>query len=148
MTGTTNDLLAEVSTSIDAAPTSVWRALTDADHVSQWMFGTTLTTDWREGSPITWSGQWQGTTYEDKGTVLRAVEPRMLQFTHFSPLTGEPDVPENHHTVTIELTGDGPTEVRLTQDGNDDEQARDHAAANWRTALDALRVYAEQSEDV
>lgn len=148
MTGTTNHLLAEASTSIDAPPTTVWRALTDPDHVGQWMFGTTLTTDWREGSPITWSGEWQDTTYEDKGTVLRADEPRVLQFTHFSPLTGEPDVPENYHTVTIELTGDGPTEVRLTQDGNDDEQARNHAAANWRTALDALRTYVEQSEGV
>jgi uncharacterized protein YndB with AHSA1/START domain len=143
MTDAPDGIVAEATTTIAAPATDVWRALTDPDDVRQWMFGTTLATDWREGSPITWSGEWEGTAYEDKGMVLRVDEGRCLQFTHFSPLTGQPDVPENYHTVTIDLAGDDPTEVHLTQDGNDDEQARDHAADNWRMMLDGLRRHTE-----
>ena len=143
----TDDLIAEATTTIDAPATDVWRALTEPDDVRQWMFGTTLTTSWQEGSPITWSGEWQGTTYQDKGTVLRVDEGRLLQFTHFSPLTGLADTPENYHTVTIELSGGHTTALRLTQDGNDDAEARDHAAQNWRTAIDALKQHVEGRRD-
>src|SRR5205807_9908914 len=57
--------------------------------------------------PITWKGEWQGKTYEDKGTVL-AVEPnKLLRITHWSPMGGSEDKPENYHTVTYELAERG-----------------------------------------
>jgi hypothetical protein len=65
------------------------------------MFGT----DWKEGSPIVWQGEWQGKAYQDKGTILKIDQERVLQYSHFSPLSGQPDVPESYHTVTIELSG-------------------------------------------
>jgi len=44
---------------------------------------------------------------------------RILRYSHFSPLSGVPDRPENYHTVTIELSGDGDqTKVSLAQDNN------------------------------
>jgi hypothetical protein len=30
------------------------------------MFGTTVNSEWREGAPITWKGDWKGKAYEDK----------------------------------------------------------------------------------
>jgi uncharacterized protein YndB with AHSA1/START domain len=137
-------LLATAEASIDAPVSDVWGALIDPVLIKQYMFDTDVVTDWAEGGEIRWKGVWKGTPYEDKGTVLRVDEPHILAFTHFSPLTGEPDLPENYHTVTIELDEAGPsTEVTLTQDNNADEQARDHSEQNWALMLDSLRALLE-----
>ena len=81
----------------------------------------TLTTDWQVGSPITWQGEMNGKPYEDKGEVLEVDEPHRLSMTHYSPLMGQEDKPENYHTVTYTLTPtrDGRTTVTLEQDGNE-----------------------------
>jgi len=50
---------------VKAHQTDVWDALTDPEQVRSWMVGTTLTTDWQVGSPITWQGEMDGTPYED-----------------------------------------------------------------------------------
>src|SRR5688500_18463647 len=114
-----DDLTARASTRIAAPADRVWRALTDPAEVKKYFFGTDLETDWKPGSPITFSGEWQGRKYEDKGTVLEVERPRRLKYTHFSPLSGKPDKPENYHTITVELAPDeGGTHVTLAQDGN------------------------------
>ena len=85
--------------------------------------GTTVTTDWLEGSEIRWKGEWKGRAYEDKGTILAIVPFRRLVYTHFSPLSGQPDVLDSYHTVTIALVPDGQrTEVTLTQDNNSTDE--------------------------
>ena len=71
------------------------------------MFGADVVSDWREGSPIVWKGEWKGKPYEDKGVILRVQPNEKLEYTHYSPLTGAPDVPDSYHTVTVTLTGEG-----------------------------------------
>jgi uncharacterized protein YndB with AHSA1/START domain len=138
------NLLATATTLIDAPAGKVWDALVDPKAIKEYMFGTTVTTDWREGSPITWEGEWQGRAYEDKGVLLQVKPGRTLRYTHFSPLSGLPDTPENYHTVTIELgTEGGQTRVLLTQDHNTSEQARVHSQKNWETMLAALKKFIE-----
>jgi uncharacterized protein YndB with AHSA1/START domain len=123
----------------------VWDALVTPEAVKQYMFGTTVVSDWEEGSPITWSGEWQGRRYEDKGVVKRLEPGRTLQYTHFSPLMGLPDRPENYHTVTIELAEqDGHTRVALSQDNNSSAQAREHSEKNWAMMLASLKKYVEE----
>ena len=127
-----NDLMARASVAISAPVAKVWEALVDADAINQYMFGTNVVTDWREGSPILWRGEWQGKTYEDKGVILQLKPEQRLQYSHFSPLSGLPDKPENYHTVTIELSGEGSqTLVTLTQDNNATEEERKHSEKNW-----------------
>jgi uncharacterized protein YndB with AHSA1/START domain len=58
---------ASTSVDIDAAPEAVWHALTDPAAIARYMHGTAVETDWSEGSPVFWRGEWQGTRYEDKG---------------------------------------------------------------------------------
>jgi hypothetical protein len=41
--------------------------------------------------------------YEDKGKILRFEPRKSLQYSHFSPLSGLHDNPENYHIVTIDL---------------------------------------------
>ena len=89
-----NGLVATATTTIEATKETVWKALTDPDKVMAWFFGTDQRTNWRPGSPITWTGEWDGKPYEDKGEVLAVDEPNRFEVTHWSPLTGTPDVPE------------------------------------------------------
>src|SRR6476620_11837676 len=117
------------SVTIDAPRPRVWKALTDPGEVRQCMHGTNLATDWTVGSPITWSGEWKGKPYEDKGTVLDVQPERRLTYTHWSPMGGSEDKPENYHTVTCELSGEGAqTTLTLTQDNNPTQEAADQMA--------------------
>ncbi len=126
--------------SVDADPQTVWQALTEPDQISRWMAGTEVSSDWRVGSPITWRGEMDGRSYEDKGEILAVDEPTRLSMTHYSPLMGQADEPENYHTVTYDLApeGDG-TVVRLSQDGNESAEQAEQFSANWQSMLDALK---------
>ena len=137
-------LTATASTFIDAPPPAVYKALTDPADIKQYFFGTTVTSDWKKGSPITWKGEWQGRSYEDKGTILANEVNRKLEYTHFSPLGGKPDLPENYHTVTVELSPEAAgTRVTLSQDNNETEEAREHSTKNWETMLAGLKRHVE-----
>jgi uncharacterized protein YndB with AHSA1/START domain len=138
-------LIAKASISINAPTAKVWNALTNPEVIKQYMFGTTVISDWKEGSPIVWKGEWQGKTYEDKGVILKLKPERLIHYSHFSPLSGKPDLPENYHTVTIELMADeAGTTVSLSQDNNETEQAREHSEQNWKMMLDSLKKLLEK----
>jgi uncharacterized protein YndB with AHSA1/START domain len=111
------------------------------------MFGTKVDTDWTEGSPITWEGEWEGRQYQDKGTIHEVRPPQILEYSHFSPLTGLADEPENYHTVRIEVYEEGPgTKVTLIQDNNATAEARDHSEQNWQAMLDGLKTVVEEAK--
>jgi uncharacterized protein YndB with AHSA1/START domain len=138
-------LIANASTTINAPSAELWQALVTPAAIKEYMFGTTVTSDWVVGSPIIWKGEWQGRAYEDKGIILQVVPERVLEYSHFSPLAGVPDVPENYHIVTVELSPDGErTRVTLSQDNNPTEQAREHSEKNWGMMLAALKQFLER----
>ena len=137
-------LVAEASTTIAAPRAKVWKALTTPDTIKQYMFGTTVISDWREGSPIAWKGEWEGKPYEDKGVILRLEPERTLQYSHFSPLSGLPDAPDSYHTVTIELADQSSgTRVTLSQDNNATDKAQQHSQKNWQMMLEGLKKILE-----
>ena len=80
--------VAEAKVDIDAPPQEIWDALIEPDRVEQYMFGTRLRTDWEVGTPITWSGEWQGKSYRDKGEILEFEPEARLKYSHYSPLSG------------------------------------------------------------
>ncbi len=133
-------LIAKVSTAINAPLAKVWDGLTNPEIIKQYMFGTNVVSNWQAGDSIVWKGEWQGKSYEDKGKILKIEKERLLQYSHFSPLSGKPDVPENYHTVTIELSGGGSqTTVTLSQDNNATEEDREHSEENLQMMLDSLK---------
>jgi hypothetical protein len=58
-------IVAHTTTAIEAPITDVWDALVNPGTVKQYMFGTDVISDWKEGSSIVWRGEWQGKPYED-----------------------------------------------------------------------------------
>ncbi|KRB43239.1 MULTISPECIES: SRPBCC domain-containing protein [unclassified Terrabacter] len=139
--------IAEAEVIVAASPRAVWGALTDPEQVRSWMAGTTLTTDWEVGSPITWQGEMDGKSYEDKGEVLEVEEGHRLSMTHYSPLMGQEDRPENYHTVTYTLTPtrDGRTTLALEQDGNDSQEQADQFSQSWQGMLESLKSTVESA---
>ena len=143
------NLVANATTSIAASKSKVWQALVAPDAIKQYMFGADVESDWSEGSSITWKGEMKGKKYQDKGVILKINPEQILQYNHFSPLSGKPDKPENYHTVTINLSGSGnKTEVSLSQDNNADEKARKESEKNWGAMLADLKRYVEKSSSV
>jgi uncharacterized protein YndB with AHSA1/START domain len=140
------NLIAVASIDINASNADVWKALVDPEAIKQYMFGTNAVSNWKAGSPIVWRGEWQGKPYEDKGVILRFNPNHTLQYSHFSPLSGLPDKPENYHTVTVELSGgEMQTHVTLSQDHNSTEDERKHSVENWEMMLVALKKFVESS---
>jgi uncharacterized protein YndB with AHSA1/START domain len=134
------------SVTIDASRADVWDALTNPVKVKQYMHGTEMSSSWKEGSPIHWRGEWNGKSYEDKGTILEVEPQRLIKYTHWSSMGGTPDKPENYHTVTYELVGDDArTTLTLTQDNNaTQEDAAKMAKDNWGPVLNGLKEIAEK----
>jgi uncharacterized protein YndB with AHSA1/START domain len=130
-----------------AAPTQrVWTALTDPDQIEKYMFGSRVDSDWTVGSAITWSGDYEGKVYQDRGEILEVDPGRRLVLTHFSPLSGQDDKPENYHTLTYELAArDEQTHLSLSQDGNGSPDEAEHARENWQQVLGGLKSVAEGS---
>jgi uncharacterized protein YndB with AHSA1/START domain len=139
-----NTFIAKAHVEINAPIAKVWAALVDPALIKHYMFGTNAVSDWYEGAPIVWQGEWEGKPYEDRGVILQLRPERVLQYSHFSPLSGQADVPENYHTVTIELSpGKTGTMVTLSQDNNASEEDREHSEQNWAAMLESLKRFLE-----
>ena len=141
----THELIAHAEVTINANTKNVWEALIKPEIIKKYMFGTTVDSDWNVGSLITWKGEWEGKKYEDRGIICQFKPEKLIQFTHFSPLAGLPDIPENYHLVTIELTADGETTlVSLLQDNNETEEVKKHSEKNWSSMLSGLKKVLEE----
>lgn len=138
------DIVANASITVNAPRAKVWDALVNPEIIKQYMFGTEVISDWKKGSPIVWKGEWKGKPYEDKGEILEIEAGEVLQYTHFSPMEGQPDVPANYHTISISLIEeDNGTLVSLSQDNNVSEKASDESQKMWETMLDGLKKAVE-----
>ncbi|MEP6774745.1 MAG: SRPBCC domain-containing protein [Chloroflexota bacterium] len=142
-------LISKAATTINAPVGRVWDALTTPEIIKEFMFGTETVSEWRKGSPIVWEGVWKGKPYEDKGEILEMTPGRTLQYSHYSPLSGEPDIPANYHTVTYELSGEGTeTHVVLSQDNNSTPAEVEESAKMWQKILESLKSVVEGQESL
>lgn len=140
-----NNITGKVSVSINADASEVWNALTSPEIIKQYFFGTNAVSDWKEGSPVSFKGEWQGKAYEDKGTVLN-VEPRkLLRYSYWSSMSGIEDKPENYVPVTYALSeGNNKTTLTVTQENIPTEKMKAHSEKNWKMVLTNLKKLLEK----
>lgn len=127
-----------------APMTKVWQGLTDPEMVKAYFFGTQLKSSWRVGEPITFSGEWDGRQYEDKGIILDIDPGKFVKYTYWSSMAGTEDKPENYATITYNLTeNNGITNLAITQDNIKDQEAKAHSEENWVGVFDGLKKLIE-----
>jgi len=137
-------LIAKATVTINVPPAQVWEALTNPKLIKQYLFGADVISDWKVGSPIIYKGVYEGKAYEDKGNVLKAEPEKALLMTHWSPLSGTPDTPENYHQVSYELEAEnGGTHLTITQDNNSSEEEREQNSKFWQMTLGGMKKLLE-----
>lgn len=139
------NLIAKASTNISAPAARVWDALTNPDIIKQYFFGTQAISEWKEGSPLEFKGEWEGKKYVDKGIILKSEPEKLFQYTYFSSFSNLPDLPENYANITYELNeDDGETTLTVKQENVADEEARKHSEQNWVHVLKSLKDLLEK----
>jgi len=138
----------EMTTSIEVnAPTvKVWDALINPEKIKKYLFGTETHCDWKVGSPIRFTGEWEGKSYEDKGTILAIEKEKLLSYDYWSSFSGMPDVAENYLIVTFKLDMiNGKTLLQLTQQNILSEESKKHSRENWSMVLNGLKELVEKN---
>jgi RNA polymerase sigma-70 factor (ECF subfamily) len=135
---------ATASITIAAPRARVWAGLTRPELVKQYFFGTDLVTNWEVGAPILFRGEWEGKSYEDKGTVLAYQPEEGLSFNYWSAFSGLPDTPELRQIIRYDLddAGEG-VRVTVAQANVDTQERAEHSAKNWQTVLGSLKKLLE-----
>jgi len=129
---------------IQADSEKVWHALTDKETIKKYFFGTEAISDWQAGSSLIFQGEWEGKTYQDKGTILASEPGKLLQYNYWSGFSGLEDVPENYSLVTYRLKSDADqTTLTLTQEGFANEEGKVHGEGGWTMVLDNLKKLLE-----
>jgi uncharacterized protein YndB with AHSA1/START domain len=129
---------------LNASIEKVWFALTNKEMIKQYFWGTEINTDWKKGSPISFTGTWEGTTYMDKGFILKIEKERIFKYSYWSSFWGTDSNPEDFSIITYELSANGlQTTLKVTQEGFKDEYSLEHSVDNWKGILDNIKKLVE-----
>ncbi len=142
-----NELRFTTQVSIKAPKSDVWDALINPEKIKKYFFGTEATSDWLEGSELTFRGEWEGTTYVDKATIIKIIPERILQYNYISSFSALEDKPENRSVISMDLLDtSGGTTLSLTQQGFEPSDAVEHSTSNWKSVLEDLAKRVESGD--
>lgn len=134
-----------VSINLNVPVDKVWFALTDKEMIKQYFWGTEVNSDWNAGSPISYSGTWEGTAYEDKGFILKIEKNKTLKHSYWSSFWGTEYNADDVSIITYELSENGEvTTLTVTQEGFKDQQSRDNSVGNWNGILTNIKNLLEK----
>ncbi len=136
--------VSRVSIAIDASSADVWDALVNPATAKAYFFGAEVRSDWKEGSPITFTGAFNGKSYHEKGTILQCRPQKLLQYSHWSDLEQLPDLLEYYRTWTFRIeSGDPGVVLSVTEDNIPDETTRSRSDEFWSGVLSTIKEIAE-----
>ena len=134
-----------VNSAVIAPVEKVWEALTKPNLIKKYFFGTDTHTDWKPGSKITFTGEWEGKSYEDKGTVIAVENNKKIKYNYWSEMSGIEDKPENYVAITYDLATEGnKTKLTITQENIPDEKMKEHSIENWKKVMSNLKELVEK----
>ncbi len=139
-------LIAQSKITINSTPEKIWEALTQAENIQKYLYGTQVDTDWNVGSPITFSGEYDGQTYMDKGNVLQNDLHKTLKYNYWSSFSGLEDTQENYSIVTYQIDpiDDEAYELSWHQQGFSSEEGQCHTQEGLASILEQIRAIAEK----
>jgi len=107
------NLKVQGSVIIFTTPEKLWKVLTGLDTIRRYLFGSVVKTDWKKGSDIWFSRQYEGKKYIDKGKILEIIENNSLKYSFFNSQEGYEDTPENYSTIEYSILKKNDHEVEL-----------------------------------
>ena len=134
------------SVTINAPRAKVWDAFVTPETIMQYMPVTSVVSEWKEGSPIVWTSEFQGKRFEVRGTILRFQPGRLLEYDHSLPIFRPSGVAQarEDRRVTIELEDlDAQTHVAVTEQGNKNKREFEHSEGSWRMVLNGMKALLE-----
>ena len=139
-------LIATKSIQINSSPQKIWDVLTNPEKIKIYLFGTEVKTDWKEGSSITFSGDYEGHKYEDKGNVIENKTNELLKYNYWSGFSRLKDKPENYSLVSyrIKKLDNNKYEFTWHQQGFSSEERKCHTEEGLRIMLDQIKTLAEE----
>jgi uncharacterized protein YndB with AHSA1/START domain len=129
---------------IKAPIKNVWDAITKPELVKQWQYGSDLITDWKVGSNIRFSTEWQGKIFEQWGKILDVQPNRIIKYSLFAPRPGLEDKPENYFVMSYVLTDENKhIKLEIMQEDNRPGAVQEDPQGEENPLLAALKTLAE-----
>jgi uncharacterized protein YndB with AHSA1/START domain len=139
------ELISQSSIKIEASPRRIWEALVRPEIAKEYFFGAEIETDWKEGSQITFRGEYNGNKYEEKGVLLNVESNVQLQYSHWSHFDGLPDIPENYRTWTFDIAEkNGTTLLTISEDNIPTEKQKNRSDEFWKETLTKIKRLVEK----
>jgi uncharacterized protein YndB with AHSA1/START domain len=134
------------SIKIMASAKKVWDVLTNPSEIALYLYGTKTETDWKIGSPISFSGEYEGMKYSDKGIVMANVQYKLLAYDYWTQFSGLEDIPENYCEVSYHIQDNQEGSVKFTwqQIGFKDEDSLKHSNSGHPSLLEQIKKIAEE----
>jgi uncharacterized protein YndB with AHSA1/START domain len=130
---------------LEANREDVWDALVNPVKIKKYFFGTDTLSDWKVGSEIIFTGEYQGEKYREGGIITELIPDEKLTYTYWTSFWNTEDIPENHSLITYQLSSFGAgTELILKQQGFQDLEAQQHSMSSWDTVLNGLKEVIEK----
>ena len=123
----------------------VWEALVTPSLIKEYFFGTETISDFKKGSSIIYRGEWDGKTYEDKGTILEVIPNKLLKYNYWSSMSPLEDTPENYSDITYLLKEEKEgTIFEVEQDNCRSEEVKKHSEENWKAVKNNMKLMLEK----
>ena len=107
-------------------------------------FDMEISTSWLVGSPIHVLGDLHGIAYQNKGIILQFEKEKLLQYTFWSTISEQADIPENYSIITIQLSPtENGTKLQLKQSNFIAYTTFKHWEFYWNVTLHILKKFAE-----
>lgn len=137
-------LISKSSIHINAPSSEIWEALVNLEIAKKYFFGAEIVTDWKEGSPIKFKGEFKGNKYEEKGVLLNVNPNSILQYSHWSHFDGLADEPHNYRTWTFEIIEDNSTNLlSISEDNIPTEKQKNRSDEFWEEVLIKIKSLVE-----
>ncbi|MCF8253906.1 MAG: SRPBCC domain-containing protein [Bacteroidia bacterium] len=134
---------------ITANSQRVWEVLTQPELIKEYLYGTHTETTWAVGTPIVFSGEYEGTSYRDHGTILENTPFQQIRYSYWSGFSGLEDLPENYMEIryTLHTETNLVTDLTWSQIGFSTQEAYEHSEAGTLQLLEAIKALAEVKAD-
>ena len=145
----TTGLTINKTINIMADKSKVWEALTNSNIIKQYLFGAEVNSDWKVGSKIIYSGNFDGIEFRDEGIINVLDFEKVFQYSYWSANHGTENIPENHVVISYDIIStDTGTTLELTQKNYKSKEIAEGMNYIWDLILGNLKKLIEEHCDL